>query len=260
MADTKIDLKSTLVVQDQLVARPMRQAKIQIIDAKAPTAPGKRPMGTVTVFFAKKGSRALTEVKNAVSKGGDDALNLLNKLLEQAKSSKKMTFDAAMKRVAKAPVFGEVRYAGQTLYQGAIIPDKSDLGVMVFPYNGGKLAADGLVFVEHYLETADYQLEALAVRMMPDLTAAELAAIKAQPAGQAALNIATAGCGDSWTAAAVVVAALVLAFVTGAAIGCSLRVDHIPKEIIDRIGPAATARQLVQMRRDLLRKNWKAQF
>jgi hypothetical protein len=99
--------------------------------------------------------------------------------------------------------------------------------------------------------------EAVALKCNPVLTAAETAALKAVPSAQAGLNIGAArlSCETTYllvAALAVAAGTLVIALLTGT---CGVALDlHLGEEEILKLGPGASARALLEMRRNALAK------
>jgi hypothetical protein len=111
--------------------------------------------------------------------------------------------------------------------------------------------------IEHYLEDNDRPLHALALRHCPPLTPAEKVALELVPATQMELTVGKAYM--CWALSAIALAALAtLAAVCAAKPGPfnELQDDvHLTEERIRALGPAATARQLLQLRRQELEES-----
>jgi hypothetical protein len=146
------------------------------------------------------------------------------------------------------PVFASVRYGDRTMAQSLVAPEAGDVCVVPMAYNGGYLASDSFKLVEHFLPDSDAQLEAIVVRHAPSLSPAERAALQAVPADQREWSIAQPMACYAITAVTVT---LVLAGATYACPGIAAP-ETLPEEEIKRIGPAATARRLLAIRRRIL--------
>src|SRR5205085_1798037 len=110
---------------------------------------------------------------------------------------------------------------------------------------------------EHYQEDSQDALEGVVVSVSPPLTPAEEAALRLVPANQRVQNVGAAiGCKTTWLAAAIwVVTHIVTAT---AAIVCAVRPGeepHLPDGRLNELSPAASARELLAVRRELLTKN-----
>lgn len=132
-----------------------------------------------------------------------------------------------------------------------------EVAVVPLPYNGGRLAEKGLQLIEHPLSDEVDSLEAIALRHRPDLTAAEAAALEKVPPAESALNIGNSpgnqACSVVLLTVAVVVevAIVVVTFTITGKVDIE-HVEHFSDAELRELGPAATARELVQRRRTAL--------
>ncbi len=239
-------------------ARPIRVTNLDVIDRSPLSDIGAS--GAITVFIARKGSGALDDVRVAVTEGSGYSQKVLDRLrgpTEAPFAGFEISLPEFVQMVVRAPVFADVRYGGEVLNRGLFLPEGLDLAISVFPYNGGRLAREGFSLAEHYQEGTDVALEGLVVRASPPLTAAERAALDKVPEDQSVLNVGTAlSCKTTWWAVAVMTA--VRAIQATAAVTCftivAVQASAAPlseAELAER-GPAASARKLLAIRRDLL--------
>src|SRR6266487_1488474 len=248
-------------------ARPIRLTNLEVVDktSLAQNAFIGIP-GTLTVFVARKGSAALHELREALKAGGEALKQLYRKVGEQAAQVERWTLEEAVQATIQEPVFAELRYGGATLAQGLSVPQGLDMTVLLLPYNGGRLAQEGFILAERFTEGSDAALEALVVRIDPPLTEAERAALQLVPVDQAINNVsANKPCDTTWVAVATVAAvaatpaahAIVEGIITVLTILGVTPDDlepHIPEETLKLLGPAASARKLLEMRREVLSK------
>ena len=251
-------------------ARPIRLTNLEVVDktSLAQNAFIGIP-GTLTVFVARKGSAALHELREALKAGGEALKQLYRKVGEQAAQVERWTLEEAVQATIQEPVFAELRYGGATLAQGLSVPEGLDMTTVLFlPYNGGRLAQEGFILAERFTEGSDAALEALVVRIDPPLTEAERAALQLVPVDQAINNVsANKPCDTTWVAVATVAAVAATPTVTDATVttlviealgsrGAELAdlEPHIPEETLKLLGPAASARKLLEMRREVLSK------
>ncbi len=215
--------------------------------------------GSLNVFVAPKGSGFVEKAKAAVA-GGDAAfMEFLKPLVAQyTKKRTALTVDAMAKAMLKEPVLADVRYGGERLAAGIFVPKGFAALPISLPYNGGPVLTKGLELVEHTKDGVESGYEAIALKIDPVLSEAEAAALKAVPKDQWAKNIgASASCETTYVAVAVVAVTLVAAFTVGAAgaatvtttLAVKVKDIHIKDEVIKSIGPAASARMLVDLRR-----------
>lgn len=234
-------------------SRPMRCSPIEILEYTPSSGDPARQLagpGTVTLFLARKGSPVLDEIRAAASGGQDQQLTA--RLRAQSKGRTPLPLNRALEMLKAQPVFADVRYGGLTLASNYFVPGDAACSAVVLPYNGGRLARQGFTLVEHWRAADDSPLQAVALLHAPPLTAAEKAALEQVPADQLELNV-----GKSymcWALSAIALAALV----TLAAI-CTYQPesdddhrgpgDHLDEDEILALGPAATARELLRLRR-----------
>jgi len=249
--------------------RAIRVSKIEVISNKAPGAKEKPTFGlpgTMTVFVARKGSPALADLRQAIREGNEATSRMREKLINQytriPKSAKGLP-----EQIMSAPVFADIRYGGMTVNSGVFVPKGVDMAVIILPYNGGRLASEGFTLVEHHKEGTEQQLEAVVMRADPELTDAERAALNMVPKEQLVRNVGVAlRCDTTWWAVGLVAAGLVTAAAVGVAgtagliatialTACLLARDvHVSEAQIEKLGPAASARKFIQLRRDVLQE------
>lgn len=264
---TLFDQSHSYFVEAQ--GRPIRLTKIEVIDK---TSLAQNTFfgipGTLTVFVARKGSAVLQELREALKTGGETLKQLYKKVGAQAVQIERWTLEEAVQATIQEPIFAELRYGGATLAQGLSVPQGLDMVVLFLPYNGGRLAQEGFILAERYKEGSEAGLEALVVRVDPPLTEAEKAALQLVPTEQDINNVgSTRWCDTTWIAVGLVTAVVATpaahALVTDALVDIALDLlgftanaleTHIPEETLRQLGPAASARKLLEMRREALYK------
>jgi hypothetical protein len=179
--------------------------------------------------------------------------------------------ESSLRLMADEPVFADVYYGGAPLNRGLFLPKGVELAVTILPYNGGRLTSDGFSLVEFYKEGSNEGLEGLVVRSDPPLTAAERAALRQVPAGERGRNVGPAlpSCRTTWWAVGVVAATLATAAalqvaaaagvtwtgaiaITGGMLRSGREPEHLDPQEIAQLGPAASARRLLALRRDAI--------
>ena len=245
----------------EVSSRPIRSSKIPIINI-TPDKSGKSPLltstGTITIYIAKKGSGELEKVKMAASQGGERIEELHKHINSQIKKTESSSIPDFVKIMIKEPVLAEIRYGGTTLSNGFFLPKKVDLFPIPYAYIGGAVAEEGLTLTEYFKEGSEVAFEALAVRVEPNLTDAEKEAIRLLPSNELSRNVAALAdwCDTTWwaVAAAVVAAAHVTVEVT---CKCALMAEvHLSDEAIRKLGPTLSARQLMNLRRQVFQKHF----
>jgi len=239
--------------------RPVRVSQLEVIDYTEQFRPDALSLGspgTMTVFVGRKGTRAIEDVRAALTGQGD-----ISKVLLRLRGSiRAPTHSAFVEMMLQQPVFADIRYGGEVLNKGIFLPKDFDLVLSVLPYNGGRLARDGFSLVEHYSENSDAGLSALVVQVSPPLTAAESAALRLVPEDQLVLNVGSAiDCQTTyWFAAGIAFGIVTGAGVTVLALAALMMAPgeevHLTSDEINGLGPAASARTLLARRHELLRK------
>ena len=240
-------------VIQEIQHREIRVTKLKVV--KAPAQSGLS--GTMVVVIARAGSGVLPELRAALKEGGARLTKFHNRLLKQYRSAQNSQREDAVKAMVQAPVLADVRYGGNTLNSGIHVPQNIDCALAIFPYNGGQLAAEGFELVEYPKEGAKDRLEGIVLETAPQLNAAELAALRLVPASQLGRNVGVSlDCNTTWIA--VVVTAVTLLGIGGlAAVAAAAKMEfgeemHLTEAQIKRLGPAASARELLALRREAL--------
>ena len=236
--------------------RAVRVTKLEVIkNTTKPESPAPLSFpGTVTVFIARKGTRALDEVRAAVAQGGESVQKLQQSLKKQFQGRREISVEEYVKRLPREPVFADIRYGGATLNSGVFLPKGLNLVAIAFPYNGGRLAPEGFALAEHYKDDSDTALEGLVVRTDPPLTEPEKAALRLVPSSQLSRNVGFFdSCHTTWWAVFFVATAVAATFAVACAV-VSAPDTHISEQELEKMGPAASARALLALRRQILEK------
>jgi len=234
----------------EIEARPSRATKIDVLEYR-PSDPGEGLLakrGTVTLFVARRGAGILDRIRRAATSADGEDQRIAAELAGVFAERSMVSIEEAVATLMVQPVFASVRYGDRTLAQSLVAPEPDDLCVVPMAYNGGYLASESFKLVEHYLPDADEGLEAVLLRHPPALSPAERAALRAVPPDQREWSI---GQPMACYAITAVTVTLVLAGATYACPGIT-EPETLPSEEIESIGPAATARKLLAIRRKIL--------
>ncbi|MFD8736546.1 hypothetical protein ACFV06_16750 [Streptomyces sp. NPDC059618] len=242
---------------DELEQRELRTSPIEIIDY-VPTDPARRiltPPGTIMVFLGRAGEPMIDRIREAVLEGNGEDVRLSEEIQEIFRARETVSHYRAYRLLCEAESFATIRYGARTLATHIFPAPGADLVAIENPYNGGRLSPDELTLVEHLVPGARGGLAAVAVRHMPPLTDAERVAVEQVPDDQLEMNVTVrADCCDTWTGFA-----QQLAQITYATYHCMVAPLQeelsLPDDEIERLGPAASARKLLNRRRDLLGHN-----
>lgn len=251
-ADTVIENFSPYF--DEAYSRPVRRTRLEVIQkAPSPNHPLAVP-GTVIAILCSGESGQLRSVRDAVKGDGEAARKLLAHWKEQTEKRHPVEVGEAVKSLIAAPVFAELEYGGATIAHGLQIPAGMDTVILLLPYNGGQLADTGFVVAEHYKEGSNASITGVIVQTAPSLTPAESAALNKVSPDQFRLNVGMVlDCCTTGAAVASLVAdvvLLVVALLEPAFRGADS--IHLSDEEISRLGPNASARRLLALRRDFL--------
>lgn len=254
------ELRTLDAFSAEAAKRPIRRRKLDVVDYH-PADP--RPEthlaleGTVTLLVARPGSRLMAEIREAVKTKPAKTEDVARKLYVQYKNRKEVPLAQAVKTVIAEPVFANVLHGDRVLLESLFVPKDLEVAFVPFPYNGGVLANTGLMLIEHPASEEAESLDVLALRHAPELTKAERAALDKVPPEQVALNLGRGpgiqACSVLLLAAAVVVEVAVVAAtfaITGKV--SIVHMQPIGEVQIRELGPAGTARALVEMRRKFL--------
>lgn len=254
------DLRIVDKLTNEASRRPIRRRTVEIVNYQ-PTNPQPDTHlaleGTVTLLAARHGSRFFVEIREALANNDRSAEDLARRMYRQYKGRKTTTLSKGIKSACAEPVLADVLHGDMLLVESLFVPRDLEVAFIPLPYNGGRFADGGLRLVEHPLSEDVESLDILALAHAPSLSKAEQAALAQVPPEQYALNIGDPlgprACGTGLLVAAVVVEVAVVA-VTFAITGSidMEHMDHMSAGELKKLGPAASARQLVQMRRAFL--------
>jgi hypothetical protein len=238
-----------------------------VIDLEPQNGNSVTPPGSITLILSRAGSGVLEQVQSAVLRGGQDLVDMAERLVTQYANREPIELGRAAKVMIQQPVFAEIRYGGETFAQGLFVPEELLAVVLILPYNGGRLAAEGFTLAERFTEASTERLEGLLLRTLPPLTAAERAVLDQVPDDQLINNVGRPRCDTTyWAVAATVAVAVTIvlppvhitaevlaATLTAAEAGGAIAVEtNIPEADLRTLGPAASARRLLELRRQKL--------
>ena len=246
----------------EIQSREIQVSKLEVV--KAPADHFGAP-GTMTLVLSRTGSGVLSEFRAAIKEGGAKLENFRKKLSEQYRATHGSHRESIAKTMTQSPVLADIRYGGNTLNSGLFVPQHIDCAVAVFPYNGGRLGAEGFELVQYPKDGSTESLEGVVVETSATLSAAEQAALKLVPASQLGRNVgASLDCDTTWWAVGLVGAGLATAATVGALAAAGVigtaavilfqmgRETQLSETQIEKLGPAASARALLALRREAL--------
>lgn len=250
-------LQSLRAMDDNRYTRVPLSSQPPVVDYTSDQPIDLVPPGCIGVFFARPGSAHLTNLRQFVLDGDASRINeLTDRLRRQFDGRQLVELREAVATVIQHPVYADLRYAGLTLAQNLHLPTGIDVGMLTLPYNGGELNDADFALVDYQMVGRDERLEALLVRRPPRMTDVVRAALARVPANQREINISDAA--FCFAATCVIVAEVVVAIVVVTAIaGCAPEFERLerislPEAEINQLGPVASARKLLDMRRRIL--------
>jgi hypothetical protein len=205
--------------------------------------------GTITLFLGRPGSELLQEIRACIRSGvadGTDA-RLAQRLADISVDRPTLAFPVAIDLLLAQDVISELTFNGTTLVANAFVPDDLDVAVFPLPYSGGPIDPDGFRLINRSADGLGWLDGFLAIHR-PNLTAAEAAALAMVPRDAVSVNVGRHANCYAVTAVAVVA---VVALGTYACPGSFAEV-HLDPDLVRRIGPEGTARELVRLRRQAL--------
>lgn len=208
------------------------------------------PPGSVTIFLARGRTELLDSIRAALSDSGGKDLDLKREIQALHDCRKPLDLESAIALFREQPVVGEIIHGRSTLAKNLFVPDDLELSVVPLPYNGGALAEDDFHLVERVKWDAGDRLEGFAVRHAPQLSAAEAEALRLLPADMIEDNVGMAAMCYAATGIAIVA---VVIFATYACPGFG-EVPRIDDQRLAAIGPEASARELLAVRRRALER------
>jgi hypothetical protein len=249
-------LEPLRTVAMEVEARPSRKSEIEVLEYE-PRHDDQHLLlakpGTVTLYLAKRGAEVLSEVRRLAFSGGSDRL-LAARLMSQFDKRTVVPMERAAELLTEQPVFASVRYHGRTLAQSLFVPDDLDVCIVPMAYNGGTLSLDEFTLVEHVMPGADTELEAVALRHSPPLSPAERAALAAVPDDQCEWNVTSPMMCYALTGVTIVATVIAATSFCYQITKPAEDEPAISDEEIAAIGPSATARKLLAIRRQILEK------
>jgi hypothetical protein len=254
-----------------------------------PTRTGFGTPGSLILFMAR--SPEHTKEAMAALKSGKAAMKkLIRRISDQMDQLRPGGLDQVIRSLAQQPVVASLTYAGAPILDPIWLPQGLDMTAIAIPYSGGRLLREGFQFVE-YVEREDSPgYSSFVLKSTPRLTPAERVALAKVPKhhhsvhvgngyncelttiGAAAFGVAGALGGVEVGAVAggpfgaivggavgavggAVVGGLIdvalVAIVEGKRFGHRL---HLDPEDIKKLGPSESAKQLVNKRRDAMKK------
>jgi hypothetical protein len=209
--------------------------------------------GSIMLFWGRSDSNVISRLERAYASGDDETLRELSAAAtRQMEDHPVGTLEDGVEAVLSSAMYFDVLYGSKELAGKLTLPDGIEYGAIAFPYNGGVLEDKEFRLVQRHRDGETLEYRTLVVKVRPDLTEIEREALDAVPIDQSFINIGEA---SICPAATVALVAIVVALVTQAGIWEEMRsrLDEVSLSAsqIERLGPLASARELVAVRREI---------
>lgn len=242
--------------------RLIKKIKSDVITLDADMDPDLAPFpGSVTIFVAEKNNRLFRELKVAFENKNESRLKELGKKLREIAQAREVaSVTKAVGQLIKKDSYFDFRYNGKTLAPNIGLINDVEIASLSFAYNGGELIDEDFDIIEYCDPrncdpSPEGYYEYLIIKRAPKLTDIEREVLKVVPTNQLELNIgAVAAC-----PIATVVLVTVIVVVTVAGKTCGAFRDRLaevvfPPHLVQDIGKLASARELLNMRREVFRE------
>jgi hypothetical protein len=220
------------------------------------------PQGSIMVIVAREQSDELKAIQASLSDAQSTVVrDTARKIREQLLGRTVVPAMQAARAITSQDCYAELYYSSVFLTGGLCVPEGNDISAILLPYTGGDLVDSSFSFINYRRETNSPDLSALIVKRRPNLTIAEKAALDqvgpeyhVGPADLATAGLCTPGAlFATVTAGLIVAAAGVVADHYLHNHGPVVNIDtHLTEEILNALGPAASARELLGIRRQAL--------
>ncbi|WP_026927432.1 hypothetical protein [Granulicoccus phenolivorans] len=208
--------------------------------------------GSIMLFWARPGSDILGRLEEAYERGDQKTLQEVDEIIAgQLVDEPIPTMEAASAAVLSSPMHFDVRYGSKVLSRTLTLPEGAEICFVVFPYNGGNLDDSAFAIDQFHRVGETVEYPTLLVKVPPRLSAVEIEAINAVPADQVGINIGEASCCPAVTALVLIAVALATHAGIWQEMGDQMNRVTLTKEQIAQLGPMATARELVALRREI---------
>ncbi|MFC9892555.1 hypothetical protein ACFVMC_02560 [Nocardia sp. NPDC127579] len=213
------------------------------------------PAGTVVVYFGHRAAPEWQRLRELITRGDWAGLRACARAEEPVEVSEESALSS--------PMHFEVRCAGRTLAERAVLPQQRAYGTLTFPYTGGVIPDSDFEIVEYRQPEvpAELELDYVIVRRSPELSDLERQLLGAIDPGLREIHV-----GARWPHGWMCSMDQITNDIHDAALhdrtqahGCVADVvtSKLPEDVIDEIAgrhdaPAASVTELLGVRRRLL--------
>ena len=217
------------------------------------------PQGCVMVLIAAVGSKLLDEVQAGLTDAGSTVMrDTIKSLRDHAMKRTVVPAMQAAQTMTSQDCYAELYYGNTFLTGGMFVPDDSGMACVLLPYAGGDLEDERFQLTAYCREVDSPTMSVLIIKRRPELSAAEKAALS-QVGSEFSIGAADLASGGFCTPGALFAGLTPGLIVAGAAYAYHHYFGSqtaeglvISEETIRTIGPTATARDLLAVRRRIL--------
>lgn len=208
--------------------------------------------GSIMMFWGRPGSDTISRLEEAYRKGDEGALAEVHEIITRQMADEPIpTLDAAADAVLSSPMHFDVRYGTKVLARTMTLPEGAEVCMVAFPYNGGDIDERHFAIDQYHRAGETVEYPSLLVISPAVLSEVERAALEAVPADQIGINIGEASCCPAVTALVLIAVALATNAGIWQEIGEQMNEVHLSADQIERLGPMASAQELVALRREI---------
>ena len=213
--------------------------------------------GSIVLFWGAPESDVIPQLEQAYAEGDTHTLRRLSDAaVHQMERQPVGSLEEGVEAVLTSPMYFDLVYGTKVLASSLVLPRDNEYGAIAFSYNGGPIDEAEFKLVQHCVGEAEVEYRTLLLKVNPDLTAIEREALHAVPVDQSSINIGDATLCPFVTCALV---AIVIALVTRAGIYDEMRSQldavTLSDSQLERLGPLASARELVALRREIFEEH-----
>jgi hypothetical protein len=208
--------------------------------------------GSILMFWARPGSDIIPRLEEAYQKSDEGALGEVHEIIARQLADEPIpTLDAAADAVLSSPMHFDVRYGTKVLARTLTLPEGADICMVAFPYNGGDVDERHFAIDQYHQAGEAVEYPTLVVMSPAVLSEVERRALEAVPADQIGINIGEASCCPAVTALVLIAVALATNAGIWQEIGEQMNEVHLSEDQVERLGPMASAQELVALRREI---------
>ncbi|MCH9632686.1 MAG: hypothetical protein S4CHLAM6_10240 [Chlamydiae bacterium] len=211
--------------------------------------------GSVGVFVAKKGSKTLKRIIEAVRTNNGEDVIIAKEIADTYASRPMLSHQEAVDLAISQDSFADVSYGGRLLFYNATVVEGVDVCAIGLPYNGGRIYPEAFELIEHYANESADELEGVVLYRPQKLSTSEANALSSLNEDDEWYNIGKHFM--CFAASAVTVFATVCAATAACCHSASftkrgLVNPHVQDDLAKKLDSITTAKELLKLRRDIL--------